>query len=186
MDPIALRVAERWLKQGMEFPTENALRTYLKEHPKAKARNHKVKKTKHDDAAEPSDHKEVERASKAVESMGKLMEQVFEQEDDVSHKGQNLADVMEDLEDSIDTMAKGINHIPAGTDRDRAKKIHTQVGEIVEKLNDAAGYRWKAKGRGYRRFLSPDNAKGAYGKIKPLIAELDKLLAGQRVLLASR
>lgn len=183
LDSIESAVADRW---AMEFPSEEALRNYLKEHPKAKARNHKVKKPKHDDAAEPADRKEIDRASKAADAMSKLMEQVLGEADrDPGEKGRDLAGLMEDFEDSVDAMAKGINHIPAGKDRDRAKKIHQQISEVVEGLNDSSGYRWKGKGRNTKRFLNPEYVTDAHKKMKPLVAELDKLLSGQRVLLAS-
>lgn len=49
MDPVALRVASRrfWLERlGKEFPTEEAREKYLKEHPKADPKKHRVNKDK--------------------------------------------------------------------------------------------------------------------------------------------
>ena len=191
MDPLAERVAARHKQadeghEALTFPDEDSLREYLKSHPRADPRNQTVKKPKHDDKVAPASKEEIEQAAKAVKNMHALLDHMIaeyhsgEDQKYVQNAGQQLPRLMEDFHHDVTLLTKGINSIPAGKERERAKKIDKEIDQAFEQINKDIGYRWKGK-----RFLPPQEAEKTLKKIKPLVDELDKLLAGQRALFAN-
>lgn len=175
--------------ESMVFPSEEALKTYLKEHPKADSKNHKVQKPKHDDKAAPADVAEVEQAAKGAKSkldhLEKMLKDHHSKADSnyVVPLSQQMPGMVSEYKKSVEKMCSGVNAIPAGKDRDRAKKIVQQLDKTFEDLNKELGFRWET---GSRRgpYLNPDQIERTVHTTKPLVEELDKLLTGQRTLLA--
>jgi hypothetical protein len=185
---IVERVAARVLQSDTEleaitFPSEEALKDYIKEHPRADPSNHTVKKPKHDDKAEPAAKEHVDQAVKSVKRLGDWLDTIIQDSgksrDHWENTTNNLPHMMETYKGHLDDMSKGINSIPVGKERERAKKIDRQIDNALESINKEHGYRTQGK-----RFMSPEIVGRKLKEIKPLVDELDKLLSGQRSLLA--
>jgi hypothetical protein len=187
---VLARVVKAEEHEAMEFPTEDALAKYLKEHPRAKPDNHTVKRPKHDDKAAPLDKKDVEQAAQhaisTVTQVEKMLEGHHNKEDAnyVEPLEKQMPRQMSDLRKSVDTMVQGVNHIPSGQDREKAKEIVKKLDDAWEKPNKDLGFRWNRPG--HKPYLHAKHVEEMLKTTKPLIHELDKILQGQRVLLAKR
>lgn len=192
---IARSVAQRFAhgveamdREAMEFPTEEALAKYLKEHPRAKANGHSVKKPKHDDNAKPAEKAEIESASKNALSQIKNLESMLEghaskrDADYVSPLAEQMPHRMHEFRHHVDKMCEGVNHIPPGKDRDHAKAIVKKLDDAWEAPNKERGFRWDRADKSPS--LPPDHVEKMLKTTKPLVEELDKLLGGQRTLIA--
>jgi hypothetical protein len=183
---LAKKVADGYragIVTAMEHPSEEARKDYLKEHPRADPNNHRVKK-KVDESKAPADKKDLDAASKAVKSVGSWIEEELKNAqkggDEHHQVGEGLSQWMGNYKKHVEKLYDGVTAIPKGKERDRAKKLVTQINGVFEKLNDDLGYRWEGK-----RWVTPHKAEDTLKKAKPLIEELDKLLTGQRTLFAS-
>ena len=189
---VARAVAADMTEEAMEFPTEEALRDYLKEHPRAKAKNHSVKRPKHDDKAEPLDKEVVERFTQHALSSIKMVEHMLEghkNKEDVNYVqplSQQIPHQMSSLRHFVNKMQEGINHIPQGKERERAKEISKKIDEAIEAPNQelGGGARWDHPDR--KPDLGPNSAEKMLNTLKPLVHELDQLFHGQRTLMAHR
>lgn len=185
---LARRVAERFAEEhvGLTFPDEGALQEYLKTHPRSRGDKHTVK-YKHDDTKAPASKEHIEQAARSAKSLIDSLEHML----DVARKGEDHNYVqpmreqmpykMVDYKTAVEKMYEGVNSIPPGKDRERAKKIVSTLSESFESMNKELGYRWHKPGR---TFVPADLIEKTVKVTKPLVHELDKLFTGQRVLLA--
>jgi len=172
------------------FPNEEALRDYLKEHPRAKPENHDVRRPKHDDTAKPAEKENVEKASKRAIKKIEWVEDMLarhHKKEDANYAvplHEQMAPIMGEYRKDVNEMLDGINHIPPGKDRERAKQIAKAIDNAMEAPSKEMGFRWNRPDR--KAYLPPEHVEKILKTTKPLIHELDQLFQGQRTLIAGK
>lgn len=156
-DPLAAKVAARWMRKATDFSSPEALKKYLHDHPGADPKNHHV--VKHDDKpsskdSEPKDHRRTDNQKKAdphgIEKMSEKDLSAFIKKDPL-FKGMHEADV-EDFQhaiknDSLRREVKDLIHAfhankalqkrsPSKKERDDFENdFSARLDKVLEKVN---------------------------------------------------
>ena len=168
------RVASRY---AMEFPTQEALKKYLKEHPDADKSNHSVKTKKH-----PSGKRGPKvNFKKLDESMDALPDAVktLRGQKDGTLEHRKAEDAVQkllfDYRDHVKTMYDALDEaLPKDAEKERKR-----AEDLLRKVD---WFRSQGQFAAALKNLDPDVFDEGVKKARPIWKELQQLLGGQQVL----
>lgn len=126
---------------------------------------------------------DIEQAAKAAKQAIEILEHMIKDahagvdESYVVPLAEQMPRFFTSLKRSIQRMIEGIDSIPKGKEKERAKKITKQVGSIFK---EESVFKWENS-----RWVHPASAEKLLHKMVPLVQELDQLFTGQKVLFKS-